>query len=394
MKCFRLDRSGPLEIHRSSDNTLGALQPWLRFAMIGAVLAIGGWLAPSVQAQFTLTSTMTEAERDALYDDVARDVAELERKGNILKNVVRLSQPTVVHIEAKMVSSGMGRRPHEEAGSGVIVEYHETKYALTNRHVIKNATIDNVHVRTAANEDLSPLRIWADSGTDVAVLEIEGSDLIAARLGDSDKVDIGDFVLAVGSPFGLSHSVTYGIISAKGRRDLQLGVEGVRYQNFFQTDAAINPGNSGGPLLNLRGEVIGINTAIASSSGGSEGIGFTIPINVAISVARQLIDQGNVVRSFLGVQLDSQFDDVAARELGLPRRLGTHVNRVTVGTAAEEAGIEVGDVILSYGGVRIEDDDHLVNQVKLTPVNAPTKIVVYRNGETIELTARPQAQSD
>jgi len=293
-----------------------------------------------------------------------------------------------------MVSSGMGRRPHEEAGSGVIVEYHETKYALTNRHVIKNATIDNVHVRTAANEDLSPLRIWADSGTDVAVLEIEGSDLIAARLGDSDKVDIGDFVLAVGSPFGLSHSVTYGIISAKGRRDLQLGVEGVRYQNFFQTDAAINPGNSGGPLLNLRGEVIGINTAIASSSGGSEGIGFTIPINVAISVARQLIDQGNVVRSFLGVQLDSQFDDVAARELGLPRRLGTHVNRVTVGTAAEEAGIEVGDVILSYGGVRIEDDDHLVNQVKLTPVNAPTKIVVYRNGETIELTARPQAQSD
>ena len=133
--------------------------------------------------------------------------------------------------------------------------------------------------------------------------------MVPAKLGDSGLVEIGDFVLAVGSPFGLSHSVTYGIISAKGRRDLQLGVEGVRYQDFFQTDAAINPGNSGGPLLNLRGEVIGINTAIASSSGGSEGIGFTIPINIAMFVAKQLIDQGVVVRAMLGVTCDSLYDD-------------------------------------------------------------------------------------
>ena len=179
---------------------------------------------------------------------------------------------------------------------------------------------------------------------------------------------MGDFVLAVGSPFGLSHSVTYGIISAKGRRDLELGVEGVRYQDFFQTDAAINPGNSGGPLLNLRGKVIGINTAIASSSGGSEGIGFTIPINIAMSVAKQLIDQGSVVRAMLGVSLDSRYDDALARELGLSRRVGARVNRVNPNTAAEETEIQVGDVILMFDDVRIEDDDHLVNQVKLTPI--------------------------
>ena len=181
------------------------------------------------------------------------------------------------------------------------MEYGGKNYVLTNRHVIKHATLDNIHIRLASGQEVFPIRVWADLETDVAVMAVDSPNVVPARLGDSGNVEIGDFVLAVGSPFGLSHSVTYGIISAKGRRDLQLGVEGVRYQDFFQTDAAINPGNSGGPLLNLRGEVIGINTAIASSSGGNEGIGFTIPINIAMFVAKQLIDQGSVVRAMLGV---------------------------------------------------------------------------------------------
>jgi serine protease Do len=282
----------------------------------------------------------------------------------------------------------------EEAGSGVIVKYNEKYYVLTNRHVIKHASLDNIHIKLATGQVVFPNRVWADVETDIAVMAINTPELTAARLADSSLVDIGDFVLAVGSPFGLSHSVTYGIISAKGRRDLELGVEGVRYQDFFQTDAAINPGNSGGPLLNLRGEVIGINTAIASSSGGNEGIGFTIPINIAMSVARQLIDQGSVARALLGVSLDSKYDDTQARELGLPRRIGARVNRVTPKTAAAEIGLQVGDVILVFDGVRIEDDDHLVNQVKLTPVGKRVPLIVLRDGSSVELTAELFAPED
>ena len=138
-------------------------------------------------------------------------------------------------------------------------------------------------------------------------------------------MEIGDFVLAVGSPFGLSHSVTFGIISAKGRRDLELGDGEVRYQDFLQTDAAINPGNSGGPLFNLRGEVIGMNTAIASSSGGNEGIGFTIPINMVMMIARQLVERGTVVRAYLGVGLDDSSAPAAATSVGLPRPGGARL---------------------------------------------------------------------
>ena len=224
-------------------------------------------------------------------------------------------------------------------------------------------------------------------------MAVDSPGVVPAKLGDSSSVEIGDFVLAVGSPFGLSHSVTYGIISAKGRRDLQLGVEGVRYQDFFQTDAAINPGNSGGPLLNLRGEVIGINTAIASSSGGSEGIGFTIPINIAMFVAKQLIDQGVVVRAMLGVTCDSLYDDSFARRVGLPRRMGVRVNGITPDTAAEDVGIEVGDIILVYDGVNIEDDDHLINQVKLTPINKEVTLTLYRDGRTVELKTKVGASA-
>ena len=273
---------------------------------LGLLLAV---LTQPVCGQFALTSQLTKEDRDRMYREVAQDVAALERQGNVLKKVILLAQPTVVHIDAKKTNDGFGRKTVEEAGSGVIVEYGGKNYVLTNRHVIKHATLDNIHIRLASGQEIFPTRVWADMDTDVAVMAVDSPQVVPARLGDSSAVEIGDFVLAVGSPFGLSHSVTYGIISAKGRRDLQLGVEGVRYQDFFQTDAAINPGNSGGPLLNLRGEVIGINTAIASSSGGNEGIGFTIPINIAMLVAKQLIDQGSVVRAMLGVQLDSQYDD-------------------------------------------------------------------------------------
>src|SRR5262249_36577839 len=154
------------------------------------------------------------------------------------------------------------------------------------------------------------------------------ADVVPARLGDSNQLEIGDYVVAVGSPFGLSQSVTSGIVSAKGRRDLDLGDEGGRFQDFLQTDAAINPGNSGGPLINLKGEVIGINTAIASNSGGSEGIGFTIPVNMAMVIVRQLIDHGSVTRAFLGVNLDSKFNASIAARLGMPQPRGARITGI------------------------------------------------------------------
>lgn len=374
-----------------------ALQGGIGGPLRRAIWALGLTLSVLVQplaAQFSLTSRLSSEERERMYREVADDVAMLERQGHILKKVIQLAQPTVVHIDAKKLGDSLGRsKSIEEAGSGTIVEVGGRYYVLTNRHVIKHATLDNIHIKLATGQEVLPTRVWADSETDVAVMAIDDAeDVVPAKLGDSSHVEIGDFVLAVGSPFGLSHSVTYGIISAKGRRDLQLGVEGVKYQDFFQTDAAINPGNSGGPLLNMRGEVIGMNTAIASSSGGSEGIGFTIPINIAMSVAQQLIQQGSVVRAMLGVQLDSQYDDSFARQLGLPRRVGVRVNRITPDTAASESGVQIGDIILTYDGVRIENDDHLVNQVKLTPVGREVMLVVLRNGQTLELTARVGAQ--
>ncbi|MEO8494841.1 MAG: PDZ domain-containing protein, partial [Planctomycetota bacterium] len=210
---------------------------------------------------------------------------------------------------------------------------------------------------------------------------------VPARLGNSDQIEIGDFVVAVGSPFGLSQSMTYGIISAMGRRDLKLGDGSIRYQDFMQTDAAINPGNSGGPLLNLRGEVVGLNTAIASSSGGSEGIGFTIPINMAITVAKQFIEHGHPIRAFLGVNLNQNKDfgpEYAAR-LGLTRARGALVTGVIGGSPAEAADFRNDDVVLEFDGRQIEDDDHLIKIVAFTPVNKDVQVIVFRNGEVKQL---------
>jgi serine protease Do len=319
---------------------------------------------------------------------VAREVAALEQQGNLLKKVVRLVTPTVVHIEAERrddTNIAFGRPHSEEAGSGVVIRLNGAFYVLTNRHVVKDAALEQGRIGLADGRVVHPTRVESDPGTDVAIMAVAVKGLTPARLGDSRKVEIGDFVLAVGSPFGLSHSVTYGIISAKGRRDLRLGGDGVAYQDFLQTDAAINPGNSGGPLLNLRGEVIGINTAIASSSGGSEGIGFTIPINMAVVVAKQLLERGEVVRAFLGVVLDSGYGPKMATQFGMPRRQGALVKEIVEDSPAQAADVHPGDLILRFDDVLIEDDGHLINQVSLTPVGKEVAVVLVRDGEPLTL---------
>ena len=337
----------------------------------------------------------TETRAD-LYEQVAAETAALQRQGALLKRMIKLVRPTVVHIEAYRGEKRDNKGRVEEAGSGVVITLNERHYVITNRHVIKDATSNNIKIKLADGRLIYPTKVWSDPGTDVAVLAVKAPRLVAARLGDSQETDIGDFVLAVGSPFGLSHSVTFGIVSAKGRRDLELGDDGVRFQDFMQTDAAINPGNSGGPLLNLRGEVVAINTAIASSSGGSEGIGFSIPIHVVMNVATQLIESGRVSRAFLGVQLDASFTAEMATKLGMPRAEGARVKEITPRSPAEEAGIRPGDIIIQYDATRIEDDSHLINLVSLTPVATQTTLVVFRAGRlhTLEVTVGDRGESD
>jgi serine protease Do len=290
-----------------------------------------------------------------------------------------------VHIDATKPLSRPrgGKTTEDEAGSGVIASFSGITAVITNRHVINRAALEDIAVRLDDGRELEPRRLWSDPGTDIAVLEIEADDLQPARLAEDDTVRIGDTVLAIGSPFGLAHSVTLGIVSAKGRRDLDLGEGNVKFQDFIQTDAAINPGNSGGPLVNLRGEVVGLNTAIASNSGGSEGIGFAIPIPMVMFVARQLVEHGTVPRAYLGVALDKRFDQQEADRLGLVRPVGTRVEAVTRGAPADHAGIRANDVILEFEGRAIEDDDHLMSMVGMTPLGSTVELVIFRDRERI-----------
>lgn len=344
-------------------------------------LVIGSALCAPIRAQDPDPEFDTAA-RERLYEQLGREADEFERHGQLLKTVVKLIAPTVVHIETEKTEGARGtaRRLVEEAGSGVIIQLKDRFYVLTNYHVIKGTDLGNIQISLADGRQISPSKTWDDPPTDIAVMAVQSNHLLAARVGNSARVDIGDFVVAVGSPFGLSHSVTYGIVSAKGRRDLELDSEGVQYGDFMQTDAAINPGNSGGPLINLRGEVIGINTAIASNSGGNEGIGFSIPINDVMKVVRQLVERGAVTRAFLGVQLDRHFGPAKATAIGLSRPRGALINGITEGSPAAQSGLRVGDVVLRFGDAPVDDDSHLINLVALAEVTGATPVVVFRDG--------------
>ncbi|MGQ9503829.1 MAG: S1C family serine protease [Thermogutta sp.] len=329
--------------------------------------------------------------RAEVHRQLAGYASVLEAQSAVMRLVVKLVGPSVVHIEAQ--TTGRPALQHgaarlvEEAGSGVLAKLGEKTCVLTNRHVIAGATPDKVRISLADGRITQPKQIWSDSESDVAVMEIALPDVVTATLGNSDEIAIGDFVLAFGSPFGLSHSVTFGIISGKGRRDLDLGNSGVRLQDFLQTDAAINPGNSGGPLVNLKGEIIGINTAIASSSGGNEGVGFAIPINTFLFTARQLVEKGTVTRAFLGVTLDARFSFEAAQAAGLQQLVGARVVTVTPDSPAAQAGIQPGDIVLRFGEIVVESDAHLINLVNTSEVGKEVTLEILRNGETKKITA-------
>jgi serine protease Do len=272
--------------------------------------------------------------------------------------------------------------PRSGVGSGVIVD--AAGIVLTNNHVVEGA--DEVTVELSDGREFKAREIKTDPDSDLAVIRLEGAkDLPTARLGDSDLLDTGDWVIAIGNPFELEATVSAGIISGKGR---ELG--GIRRAKFLQTDAAINPGNSGGPLVNLDGEVIGINTAIASNSGGYQGIGFAIPINLAKWVSEQLIAKGAVERGYMGVSIGQLSREMAAK-LGVADRKGVLVTEVMPGTPAAEAGVQEVDVITSFDGQAVDGPRTLQEVVEKAAIGKSHSITVVREGKplTLSISVKP-----
>ena len=310
----------------------------------------------------------------------------LQDAGETLAKIARLTTNSVVHIEC--VHKTPRGRGVEETGSGVIVESTKTGgfYVVSNYHVVDGLEKkpDQISIHLHDGRVIHPTDVKFDKATDVAIMSVKPANLQALRWGDSDQLEIGHMVLAVGSPFGLSQSVTLGIISGKGRRSLKMPDSSEMInQDFLQTDAAINPGNSGGPLINMRGQIVGINTAIASQSGGNEGIGFSIPSNLVHRIIDQLLTTGKVTRAYLGVSLDDDFTVQEAASLKLDRLRGARVVDIHANSPATRADLRKDDVILTFDGIEVQDESHLINLVSLTEVNKKVKLVVYRAGKHI-----------
>lgn len=264
-------------------------------------------------------------------------------------------------------------------GSGVIVDARHG-YILTNNHVIAHA--DKITVTLYDKRSFPAKVIGRDPDTDLAVLQIKANDLTQIPLGNSAALQVGDFVIAIGNPFGLSHTVTAGIVSAKGRAQVQDG----KYSDFIQTDAAINPGNSGGALVNLEGQLVGINTAILSKSGGNIGIGFAIPINMAKDVMAQLIKYGKVERGMLGVEIEDLTPPLA-KALDIPQSQGALVTQVVPHSPAQKAGIKPDDVIVSVNGNPVSGAADLSNSIGVMRVGTPLTLGVIRNGKNLTIHA-------
>jgi len=316
--------------------------------------------------------------------------SELDRISDRFQQAARRVAPAVVAIEAVKPPARDNPKSKgvEESGSGVLIRLPGQKgtFVLTNNHVVQTAAPNQITVSLADNRIVQPSRVWTDPESDIALLQIDAENLPTVPLGDSDTARVGQWVLAFGSPFGLNQTVTHGIVSARERSEVSLGST-IRIKEFLQTDASINPGSSGGPLVNLDGEVIGINTAIASHSGSASGVAFSIPVNLARRVATELLEKGAVTRGYLGLQMAKSFEAADALKLGLERAQGALVDRVYPDTPAATAGLRPGDVVLEVDRVPIRNDNHFISLISGLPVGQRVKLRVWRERRLGELDA-------
>ena len=366
------------------------------------LLAAGLLLAGTMAAQngdtdLPLPDDVAEMLRERLQQPDTVYVAgpdAAEELSRAFSSIVRSVGPAVVTINSSRTITrtipgfpnpfdpwGRRSRPHTEEfearglGSGVI--FDEDGIVVTNNHVVENA--DEIEVVLSSGDSYPAELVGTDPDTDVAVLRIEADDLSAADLGDSDDLQVGEWVLAIGSPFALSQTVTQGIISYMGRTDLGLA----DYESYIQTSAAINPGNSGGALVNMRGEVIGINTAIASRSGGSQGVGFAIPVNTVERVVDDLLEHGSVLRGWLGVMIQEVSPELAG-QFDAPE--GTVlISQVLEGSPAEDGGLQRGDIVLELEGQQVDGVSRFRNTIAEMEPGAEVELLVLRDGDETEL---------
>lgn len=378
-----------------------------------------------VAAMMSLPQRMTSgtyAEQVNTAADARENLNTAQGLSSAFRNVAEAMRPSVVSISteatAKVVRSRGGggippelrrqlppwlgddafrqfedqqeSQPRRQAGMGSGVIIREDGFMLTNNHVVEGA--DSVKVELSDGRTLDATIVGTDPATDLAVLKVEASGLVAVTLGDSDAIQVGDWVLAIGSPFGLDQTVTAGIISGKNRVQRIIG-DGEGFEDFLQTDAAINPGNSGGPLVNLRGEVVGINTAILSRSGASAGIGFAIPTGLIRPVVESIIESGSVRRGFLGAQVGDINPDIKA-EFGLKVDVGALIRGVLDGQPAAIAGLQPGDVVTQIDGKPVISGTQLRNFVASVKPGTTVKMNVLREGKTLDLSVNLLERTD
>ncbi len=367
------------------------------------MLTVLGGCSGKSDSPLYLESNRKGGEAEAPVKEVPSDILSTQKA---FSNVSKKVTPSVVNISTvsrkKIVQPFFEMNPFFEdffgapqtrrdksLGSGFLIS--TDGYIVTNDHVVRDA--ESIQVKLSNDKVYDAKVVGGDQKTDIAVIKISAADLPAAVLGDSDKLDVGQWAIAIGNPFGLDRTMTVGVISATGRSNM--GIE--TYENFIQTDASINPGNSGGPLLNVYGEVIGINTAIVAAG---QGIGFAIPINMAKPIFSQLIQKGSVSRGYMGVTIQPVTEELA-QSFGLKQARGALINDIIKGSPADKAGIRQGDVITALNGTEVKDPSHLQRLVAEAGIGKAVKVVVFRDGKTMDLNltlasadTAPKAQRD
>jgi Do/DeqQ family serine protease len=349
---------------------------------IAALAAFSCWAAATAAVPPQAVSDAAVPSLSPMIKRIAPAIVNVATRGTIKERTAQnplLDDPFFRRFFDARPNVGTRERPFQSAGSGVIFDA-KNGFILTNAHVVENAT--EITVTLQDGRDLQAEIVGSDEPSDVAVLKVKPGNLTQIGLGDSSKVEVGDFVVAIGNPFGLQNTVTAGIISGLGRSNIS--PDG--YQDFIQTDASINPGNSGGALVNLKGELIGINTAILSRTGGNIGIGFAIPVNMAHTVMEQLVQYGSVKRGLLGVSTYVVSPDIA-QVYGLANAQGALVTQVVEGSAADRAGIKTGDIITTINGAPVKSPAELRNTVGLLRVGDKVDVGLLRDGKLQRVTA-------
>ncbi len=362
-----------------------------RLLLLIFVIGVLAACSSSTDEPLFFKSKRPTAEAEPPVKDVPADILSTQRAFSqvskkvtpIVVNISTISRKKLVRpfpdmppLFEEFFGGGAARRD-KSLGSGFIIS--RDGFIVTNEHVVRDA--ESIRVKLSNDKVYEARVIGGDHKTDIAVIKIDATDLPVAVLGDSDRMEVGQWAIAIGNPFGLEHSMTVGVISAKGRSNV--GIEAI--ENFIQTDASINPGNSGGPLLNIHGEVIGINTAIVAAG---QGIGFAIPTNMARPIISQLVEKGKVTRAWLGVSIKPVSED-EARSLGLSKPAGALIAGVQGDGPAAKGGIRAGDVILMLGNNEVRDPSHLQQLVAVTRIGTTLPVVVLRGGRKITVTVKP-----